>query len=402
MKKIFLSIVVLAFASKVQSQTANPMPIINFDMNDFMAHQNQMHQQGRQAHMEHQEPHNIAANDAENEPIVGSPLLPLKLGLHPLGFGLHPFGLGIPGLRFSNFQAGHLGHLKFGNALLGSGNPMEANEGAQMNQQIAVPQQHQMQQHQMQQHQMQQHQQFDGQLGAPQQPQEFLHPFKWLHFANPDDNQLGQGAPEIDHILPIIHDSQIVQQQPPMMHQFHQIAQQAPQMMHQMVQQAPEMMHQIQQNVQQAPQMMHQMQHMVQQAPPMMHQMPPMIQEIPQMIHHIQQNVQQAPPMMLQQAPPMMHQMPQMMQEIPQMVHQVIQEAPRMINQMNPEHFQLAAPPMQAFEMQPVGPVQPQSFPIQNSPISQREMEEHAEAAARTWWGKGKGQDSYDSYDNYG
>jgi hypothetical protein len=114
--KVFLSVFVIAFVAKVESQ----LPVVQFDMNEFMAHQQQ-----HQAEIHHEQARQMEAE----EPIVGSPLLPLKLKMG-MPFGLHHAlgGLGIPGMRLSNFHAGNIGGLKFGNMLLGAENPM-AEEG---------------------------------------------------------------------------------------------------------------------------------------------------------------------------------------------------------------------------------------------------------------------------------
>jgi len=76
--------------------------------------------------------------EAAEEPIVGSPLLPIIPPLSP--FGLH----GLPGLRFSNLNAGRFGSLLYGNTLLGAPNPMaddqaEAQYQSNADQQIASP-----------------------------------------------------------------------------------------------------------------------------------------------------------------------------------------------------------------------------------------------------------------------
>lgn len=177
------------------------LPVIQFDMNDFMAHQQQMEQANERQHQhmhhvnQHVQPMQQHQQGREayqiEEPVVGSPLgIGLsKLSLNPLGLGLHPLGLG-----FHNFNAGHFGGLHFANSLLGSGNPMEAesndpqlerrhhhhldNElGAPQNQQFGadMPQSH-----------------LEPQLAAPQQPQGF---WPWHHFANPD-SELGAALPQ--------------------------------------------------------------------------------------------------------------------------------------------------------------------------------------------------------------
>lgn len=120
--KVFLSVFLIAFVTKVQSQ----LPIVQFDMNEFM-NQQQQHQHHQQVHMPHME--QPRQNEAD-EQMVGSPLF----GINKFGLG-SPFGLhhalgklGIPGAKLSNFHAGSIGGLKFGNMLLGASNPM-ADEG---------------------------------------------------------------------------------------------------------------------------------------------------------------------------------------------------------------------------------------------------------------------------------
>ena len=76
--------------------------------------------------------------EAAEEPIVGSPLLPIIPPLSP--FGLH----GLPGLRFSNLNAGRFGSLLYGNTLLGAPNPMaddqaEAQYQSNADQQLTSP-----------------------------------------------------------------------------------------------------------------------------------------------------------------------------------------------------------------------------------------------------------------------
>jgi hypothetical protein len=78
----------------------------------------------------HFEPQHLQMQSAdEHDQQLGSPLLGLdpfgiekmKLKFHPL----NPFNpLRIPGAAFSNFHAGRIGGLHFGNALLGAENPM--------------------------------------------------------------------------------------------------------------------------------------------------------------------------------------------------------------------------------------------------------------------------------------
>lgn len=216
MMKAILSVIVIAFVAKVSPQVPPQLPVIQFDMSDFMAHQAQMQANERQhQQMQHMNHHQQAQSKTpghqvqpthqqgremnqmeqmENEQIVGSPMALSSLSLNPLGKGLfHPL-LGLPGLRFNNFNAGHFGGLHFANSILGAGNPMEANDqelqrrhhhhhwveqpvGAQQPQQIGadIPRRFEPQ--------LPAPPQFEPQLGAPQQPQEF---WPWHHFANPD------------------------------------------------------------------------------------------------------------------------------------------------------------------------------------------------------------------------
>lgn len=172
------------------SQQEIPLPVIQFDINDFMAHQ----QQHERAHpMPPPEPMHQSRQMQETEPIVGGPLFGVSNTLvapsllHPLN-PWNPLGLGgLPGMRFSNFQAGHLGGLHFGNAMLGAGNPMEAAEDAQVGgkhkhkhhryieQQVGYPQRLEMQPMEA-----------ENQVGMPQnQEQGFYKGFgwPWLHWA---------------------------------------------------------------------------------------------------------------------------------------------------------------------------------------------------------------------------
>lgn len=134
MKKVIFLFVLIALMARTSSQQMQ-LPVIQFDMNEFMAQQQQHAQEQARAHpMPPPQPmiHQIANQQQqgreayqmqEDEHMVGSPLGGLFSPLNPY----NPFGLGgLPGLRFSNIQAGHLGGLHFGNALLGAGNPMEA------------------------------------------------------------------------------------------------------------------------------------------------------------------------------------------------------------------------------------------------------------------------------------
>jgi hypothetical protein len=147
MFRVLFSLCALALALQVSSQVVQP----EFTMDDtpqlpsiphptHVAHMFEQHlqqmppqmiddqQQHQQYHFEPQHLQMHAADQHDQQ--LGSPLLGLdpfafqkmKLKFHPL----NPFNpLRIPGAGFSNIQAGHFGGLHFGNALLGSGNPME-------------------------------------------------------------------------------------------------------------------------------------------------------------------------------------------------------------------------------------------------------------------------------------
>lgn len=172
----------IAFASKANSQIQ--LPVVQFDMNEFMAHQ--AHQQ--QANEHQREHHNMHMNeqgrDAEGmrDPIVGyalNPLDPLNV-LHPF-HPLNPSGLGIPGLRFNKFSIGKFGNTMYSNSLLGAENPMAEGDPQleshhhhhHLDAELAAPQHYQMEP------------QMEHELAAAQ-PQEF-HPFHHWHFANPND-----------------------------------------------------------------------------------------------------------------------------------------------------------------------------------------------------------------------
>ena len=223
--QLFLSLVMVAFVAKVNAQ----LPVVQFDMNEFMAHQ-QQHQAQHQQFV-HEQPRQM---DGE-EPVVGTPLMGLKLGMP---FGIHHAlgNLGIPGMRFSNFHAGNIGGLKFGNTLLGAGNPM-ADEGED---QILEKKKWKWYKHKHIEPMIGDAQQYqaDPQLaGAPQQ-QGFLH-HHW--FLNEDSNlgaapqpqhaeqQYQIGAPQMQHF-----DNQQYQIGAPQMQQFdhqqYQIG--APEMQH--------------------------------------------------------------------------------------------------------------------------------------------------------------------------
>lgn len=208
--KILFVIFAVALASGQEIPNA-----IRWDVNDFMAHQNQ--HQGQQMPMQ---VHMEQGREAD-EPVVGSPLLPPLIGLKLA----KPFMFGIPGLRYSNLNIGHLGHMKFANSLLGSENPM-ANEddnqqhvgnaqqyqvdpqGYQFQPQLESPQQYQVDQQQ--------------QLGfpLPQQQEVFHH---W-HLANPELQ--AQQQPQIVGASPCQLPQQIEvgapHQQMPMHHHFDQ------------------------------------------------------------------------------------------------------------------------------------------------------------------------------------
>lgn len=186
MKKVILSMLLAIVASAAAQQMQ--LPVIQFDMNDFMAHQQQQAQaQARDHPMPPPQPMHQhfdvrEANQMQEEPMVGSPLIGgLFHPLHPLNpLGLKGLG-GLPGLRFSNFQAGHLGGLHFGNALLGAGNPMEA-EG-----EIQVGRKHHHKGHHFIEQELGSPQHFDHmpqqmepQVGLPQEMQQgFIKGFGW-------------------------------------------------------------------------------------------------------------------------------------------------------------------------------------------------------------------------------
>lgn len=194
MKKVIIFFVAVAFASKVNTQQPI-LPVINFDMTEFNAQARdhpQMHMQhASQQHMMPPPTHQQGRDAAENEPIVGSPLFGLGGISHPF-HPLNPFGvkspLGIPGLRFSNFQAGHLGNLHFGNTLLGAANPMANEEldqpmppmNQQLNPQLGHPHRNRGAK--------ELDQQVSPQVGAAPQDSEGVWPLWWLHLANPDSN----------------------------------------------------------------------------------------------------------------------------------------------------------------------------------------------------------------------
>lgn len=182
------------------------LPVIQFDMNDFMAHQQQMAQanERQHQHMHHVNQHmqpmqqhqqGREAHEVDDEPVVGSPLglgLGVKsLSLNPLGLGLHPLGLG-----FHNFNAGRIGGLHFANSLLGAGNPMEAdNNDPQLERHHHHHFDNNLGTPKMQQFgadMPQRHLDSEPQLAAPQQPQGF---WPWHHFANPD-SELGAAIPQ--------------------------------------------------------------------------------------------------------------------------------------------------------------------------------------------------------------
>lgn len=208
--KVILSLIVIAFATKVNSQPPQ-LPVIQFDINDFMAHQQQhmhhLHPQGR----DHQHMHEQGRQMEATEPLVGSPLMGLKMGMP---FGLHHAlgGLGIPGMKFSNFQAGNIGGLKFHNSLLGAENPMAEEDNDQLQgkkwkwykhaEPLTGSEQHYQAEPQLAAPPQQQQQGFfpfhllNGEANqgaepqvatAPHQPQEFFPFHHWLN----DDSSLG-------------------------------------------------------------------------------------------------------------------------------------------------------------------------------------------------------------------
>lgn len=177
------------------------LPVIQFDMNDFMAHQQQREQanERQHQHMHHVNQHmqpmqqhqqGREAYQMEDEPVVGSPL-GLGLGLNTLR--LKPLGLG---LGFHNINAGRIGGLHFANSFLGAGNPMEAESNdPQLERRHHHHFDHDLGTPQMQQFgadMPQQHLESEPQLAAPQQPQGF---WPWFHFANPD-SELGAAIPQ--------------------------------------------------------------------------------------------------------------------------------------------------------------------------------------------------------------
>jgi hypothetical protein len=207
MMKVILSFAVLCLAAKVNSQFPMQLPVMNFDMAQFMAHQQQaQHQMPPHEHMrqhpemhqaqpeihQHQAHEQMVGNPHEHqhdhqheaEPMVGSPLI--GLGLNPF-HPLHPLAkmaLPIPGARFSNLNMGKFGNMHYANSILGSGNPMEADEH-----QLAAPE---PQGYQMEQQQYQaepQHYQLAAPM--PQQPQHYQLAAPMQHYqAEPQHYQL--------------------------------------------------------------------------------------------------------------------------------------------------------------------------------------------------------------------
>lgn len=226
MTKVFCSFFVLAFVAMASSQQHFQLPTVTFDMNEFMAHQQQhqpiAHETGREA------------QEFEAEPQVGSALIDPFIGLKLA----KPFwGLGLPGMRFSNINAGHFGGLHFGNALLGAGNPQADAEEQNLGD-------HHHHHHHLDDSSLdgQQGYQMEPQVGAAQQAEGFWPFHHWIndepqlqaqapqqffpfhHFAN-QEAELGAAAPQhFDHMqfpaeqLPVQPDHFQVGQSP--MHQF--------------------------------------------------------------------------------------------------------------------------------------------------------------------------------------
>lgn len=196
MKIRFILMAVIALAiSKVNSQMQ--LPVIHFNMDEFMANQQHMQDHERQHQMQmndHQmHDHQIQMNEqgraAEiSDPVVGFPLLPLS-PLHPF-HPLNPLGLGgVPGLRFNKFSVGKFGNTMYSNSILGAENPMAEDDSLMhhhhhhIDSQLASPQHYQMEQNY----------QIDHELAAPQ-PQVEFNPFHHWHFANPND-EVGEPIP---------------------------------------------------------------------------------------------------------------------------------------------------------------------------------------------------------------
>ena len=145
---------------------------------NFWQANEQQHPQQQPTPMQHAE---------EGEEMLGSPLLlPLKMKMalkNPLLFG-------IPGMRFSKVNMGRLGHLKYGNIMLGSENPF-ANEEPQ----LGSP------------HQGAEMEHHEANLGSPQQhftpyaPEPNYHQFSepQPHYHQADPNM---GAPQHFHLAP--------------------------------------------------------------------------------------------------------------------------------------------------------------------------------------------------------
>lgn len=119
--------------------------------------------------------HGDKYREAAEEPVVGSPLLPVIPGLGLGGLG------GIPGLRFSNLNAGRFGSLLYGNTLLGAPNPMADDQAEAQyqaaDQQIASPYQPEYQ--------------ADPQISAQQNQESYGHGGKWWWKKWANDDQSG-------------------------------------------------------------------------------------------------------------------------------------------------------------------------------------------------------------------
>jgi hypothetical protein len=117
--------------------------------------------------------------EAADEPVVGSPLLPIIPPILPFG---------VPGLRFSNFNAGRFGGLLHGHALLGAPNPMaddQAEAQYQPNAEQQISSQYQASEYQV-----------DPQISAQQDPANFGHGghWWWKKWANDDQSGSMVGA----------------------------------------------------------------------------------------------------------------------------------------------------------------------------------------------------------------
>lgn len=259
--KVLISLAVIAFASKVNSQIPSPLPVITFDMSGFnqpqmvhqmhgrenemmhemeqqhqielmnqqrqsemqhmmeMQHREMMHQMEQQRQheqmMEQQRQHEMMMNqqgrDAgqmAEEPIVGS-ISPLDLKLAK-PFGLGGIGLPLPGFRFSNLNLGHLGGIGFGHSILGAANPMaEDNLEAAPHAEIVEKSHHHHHHH------------VEPLVGAAPDQQGFIG-WPWIHWANPND-EVGavgpdQPMPPMMPMQPMMQPQEFELAAPPMQH----------------------------------------------------------------------------------------------------------------------------------------------------------------------------------------